>query len=105
MLEIRRICSVNLVSYLAILGNAMFGHCIPRLGTFGDFLLAATTVPRLPTTRMSNTVSDAPPGEATALFRRSNDLAPTRLLARSAPDLIVLIALAVFFRSQKIPPP
>jgi hypothetical protein len=48
---------------------------------------------------MSNTVSDAPPSEATALFRRSNDPAPPgpRILARLAPGLVVLIALAVFF--------
>jgi hypothetical protein len=49
---------------------------------------------------MSDTV-DAPPGEATALLSRSNDPATnihrSRILVRSAPVLIALIAFAVLY--------
>jgi hypothetical protein len=51
---------------------------------------------------MCNTVSDPPPGEASALHSRRNDPTRTstnrpRTLARSAPVLIVLVALAALF--------
>jgi hypothetical protein len=52
---------------------------------------------------MSKKVSNAPPGEASALLSRSNDPASThrpRILARSAPVLIVLIALAALFLTK-----
>jgi hypothetical protein len=55
---------------------------------------------------MSNTVSDPPPGEASALLSRANDPTHTstnrpRILTRSAPVLIVLIALAALFFTNK----
>lgn len=57
---------------------------------------------------MSNTVSDPPPGEASGLLSRANDPTHTstsrpRILARSAPVLIVLIALAALFFTKNPP--